>query len=142
LFRMVDRGDDTPLRFRNRAVKNEFYWDWREGPPVTALCQSFRSAGRAFTLRLNQFRTKTRILPRVVGRYPTQNICRFKSVIRALIGCGATYRIRLPLPTAETGGCSLAVRQQHYFPEHSAPLPASRALGAPPRSEAVARSEA
>ena len=31
---------------------------WREGPPVTVLCQSFRSAGRAFTLRLNQFRTK------------------------------------------------------------------------------------
>jgi hypothetical protein len=25
---------------------------------VTVLCQSFRSAGRAFTLRLNQFRTK------------------------------------------------------------------------------------
>src|ERR1035441_9637349 len=31
---------------------------WCEGPPVTVLCQSFRSAGRAFTLRLNQFRTK------------------------------------------------------------------------------------
>jgi hypothetical protein len=31
---------------------------WREGPPVTVLCQSFRSAGRAFTLRLRQFRTK------------------------------------------------------------------------------------
>jgi hypothetical protein len=31
---------------------------WREGPPVTVFCQSFRSAGRAFTLRLNQFRTK------------------------------------------------------------------------------------
>ena len=31
---------------------------WREGPPVTVLCQSFRSAGRAFTLRLNQIRTK------------------------------------------------------------------------------------
>ena len=31
---------------------------WREGPPVTVLCQSFRSAGRAFTLRLYQFRTK------------------------------------------------------------------------------------
>src|SRR5437660_1352953 len=25
---------------------------------MTVLCQSFRSAGRAFTLRLNQFRTK------------------------------------------------------------------------------------
>jgi hypothetical protein len=31
---------------------------WREGPPVTVLCQRFRSAGRALTLRLNQFRTK------------------------------------------------------------------------------------
>ena len=31
---------------------------WREGPPVTVLWQSFRSAGRAFTLRLNQLRTK------------------------------------------------------------------------------------
>jgi hypothetical protein len=31
---------------------------WCEGPPVTVLCQSFRSAGRAFTLRLSQFRTK------------------------------------------------------------------------------------
>jgi hypothetical protein len=31
---------------------------WREGPPVTVLCQSFRSAGRAFTLRLNQIQTK------------------------------------------------------------------------------------
>jgi hypothetical protein len=31
---------------------------WREGPPVTVLCQSFRSAGRAFTLRQRQFRTK------------------------------------------------------------------------------------
>ena len=31
---------------------------WREGPPVTVLCQSFRSAGRAFTLRQSQFRTK------------------------------------------------------------------------------------
>jgi hypothetical protein len=25
--------------------------NWREGPPVTGLCQSVRSAGRAFTLR-------------------------------------------------------------------------------------------
>jgi hypothetical protein len=31
---------------------------WCEGPPVTGLCQSFRSAGRAFTLRHNQSRTK------------------------------------------------------------------------------------
>jgi hypothetical protein len=43
---------------------------WREGPPVTVLSQSLRSAGRAFTLRLNQFRTKTRILLYVVGRQP------------------------------------------------------------------------
>jgi len=40
--------------------------------------------------------------------------------VRPFSGCGATYRIRLPLHTAETGSCSLAVRQQHYFPEHSA----------------------
>ena len=32
LFRTVDRGDDTPLRFRNRAVKNEFYWDSNRYP--------------------------------------------------------------------------------------------------------------
>src|SRR5262245_6885977 len=31
---------------------------WREGPAVTVLCQSFRSAGRAFTLRLNQLERK------------------------------------------------------------------------------------
>ena len=55
---------------------------WREGPPVTVLCQSFRSAGRAFTLRLNQFRTKTRILLYVVGRLPPQSIGRFKTTIR------------------------------------------------------------
>src|SRR5205807_8605176 len=55
---------------------------WREGPPVTVLCQSFRSAGRTFTLRLNQFRTKTRILLYVVGRLPPQSIGRFKTTIR------------------------------------------------------------
>ena len=43
---------------------------------------SFRSAGRVFTLRLNQFRTKTRILLCVVGRHPTQNIGRFKATNR------------------------------------------------------------
>jgi hypothetical protein len=52
---------------------------WREGPPATVLSQSFRSAGRAFTLRLNQFRTKTRILLYVVDRKPPQNIGRFKT---------------------------------------------------------------
>ena len=31
---------------------------WREGPPLTVPCEKFRSAGRAFTLRQNQFRTK------------------------------------------------------------------------------------
>jgi hypothetical protein len=31
---------------------------WREGRPVTVLCQVFDPAGRAFTLRLNQIRTK------------------------------------------------------------------------------------
>ena len=55
---------------------------WREGPPATVLSQSFRSAGRAFTLRLNQFRTKTRILLYVVDRKPPQNIGRFKTTIR------------------------------------------------------------
>jgi hypothetical protein len=34
---------------------------WREGSPVTVLCQRFRSAGRAFTLLQNQFRTRKRI---------------------------------------------------------------------------------
>ena len=51
---------------------------WREGPPVTVLCQSFRSAGRAFTLRLNQFRTKTRILLYVVGRSPLGTLAGLK----------------------------------------------------------------
>jgi hypothetical protein len=31
---------------------------WREGAPVTVLCQSFRSAGRAFTLPEKSLRTK------------------------------------------------------------------------------------
>ena len=44
---------------------------WREGPPVTGLCQSFRSAGRAFTLRQNQSRTKKRIQLSEVGREPS-----------------------------------------------------------------------
>ena len=57
---------------------------WREGPPATVLSQSFRSAGRAFTLRLNQFRTKTRILLYVVDRKPPQNIGRFKTTNRTL----------------------------------------------------------
>ena len=35
LFRRIDRGDDTPLRFRNRAVKNEFYWDSNRYPCQT-----------------------------------------------------------------------------------------------------------
>src|SRR6476620_7828257 len=34
-FRLVDRGDDRPLRFRNRAVKNEFYWDSNRYPCQT-----------------------------------------------------------------------------------------------------------
>ena len=59
---------------------------WREGPPATVLSQSFRSAGRAFTLRLNQFRTKTRILLYVVDRKPPQNIGRFKTTFRPVGG--------------------------------------------------------
>jgi hypothetical protein len=31
---------------------------WREGPPLTGSLPKFRSAGRAFTLRQSQFRTK------------------------------------------------------------------------------------
>ena len=53
---------------------------WREGPPVTVLCQSFRSAGRAFTLRLNQFRTKKKNTALRCRPQPlTQNIGRFKT---------------------------------------------------------------
>jgi hypothetical protein len=55
---------------------------WREGPPVTVLCQSFRSAGRAFTLRLNQFERKQEYCLVLFPATPTQNIGRFKSVIR------------------------------------------------------------
>ncbi len=52
---------------------------WREGPPVTVPCQSFRSAGRAFTLRLNQFRTKKEYCFPSGGRQPlTLNIGRYK----------------------------------------------------------------
>jgi hypothetical protein len=45
------------------VVFHLWQWDkenhgWREGPPVTGLFQSFRSAGRAFTLRHNQIQTK------------------------------------------------------------------------------------
>ena len=40
---------------------------WREGPPVTVLCQSLRSAGRAFTLRLNQISNEKRIQLCVAG---------------------------------------------------------------------------
>src|ERR1700676_80274 len=71
---------------------------WREGPPVTVLCQSFRSAGRAFTLRLSQFRTKKEYsFPPPVAR-PPQNIGRFKTTIRpepssiALAGIVVTWR--------------------------------------------------
>jgi hypothetical protein len=64
---------------------------WREGPPLTVLCQSLRSAGRAFTLRLNQFRTKQEYcfvllaatplrtlagLKRPSGRYPEKSTLR------------------------------------------------------------------
>ena len=31
---------------------------WREGPPVTVLCQGFDLLAGAFTLRQSQFRTK------------------------------------------------------------------------------------
>jgi hypothetical protein len=40
---------------------------WREGPPVTVLCQSVNQLGRAFTLRQSQFPTKKRILLCVGG---------------------------------------------------------------------------
>ncbi len=56
---------------------------WREGPPVTVLCQSFRSAGRAFTLRLNQFERKQEYCLVLFPATPTQNIGRFKSVIHS-----------------------------------------------------------
>ena len=75
---------------------------WREGPPVTVLCQSFRSAGRAFTLRLNQFRTKTRILLYVVGRQPSQNIGRFKTTIPQ--GAATSVWAGFIAPADEVGG--------------------------------------
>jgi len=52
---------DVVICFWQCDKKNQ---GWREGPPVTVLCQSLRSAGRAFTLRLNQFeRKKNTALP-------------------------------------------------------------------------------
>ena len=41
-----------------------------KAPPVTGLCQRFRSAGRAFTLRLNQFRTKKEYNFALAARQP------------------------------------------------------------------------
>ena len=70
-------ADDRVVPANRTSPRQEVQWDhpgvdvvfrlwqcdkenhgWREGPPVTVLCQSSRSAGRAFTLRLNQLRTK------------------------------------------------------------------------------------
>src|SRR6059036_149343 len=70
-------ADDRVVPANRTSPRQEVQWDhprldvvlrlwqcdkenhgWREGPPVTVLCQSFRSAGRAFTLRQSQFRTK------------------------------------------------------------------------------------
>ena len=70
-------ADDRVVPANRTSPRQEVQWDhpgvdvvfrlwqcdkenhgWREGPPVTVLCQRFRSAGRAFTLRLNQLQTK------------------------------------------------------------------------------------
>src|ERR1700683_1218202 len=56
---------------------------WREGPPVTVLCQVFDLLAGPSPSRLNQFRTKTRILLYVVGRQPHPNIGQFKTTIRS-----------------------------------------------------------
>ena len=78
---------------------------------MTVLCQSFRSAGRAFTLRLNQFRTKKRIQLCVPGRQPlTQNIGRFKTTREDLL--------------LRTGG-----RVLHHLKPKCRPLPATAMLG-------------
>ncbi len=66
---------------------------WREGPPVTVLCQSFRSAGRAFTLRLNQFERKQEYCLVLFPATPTQNIGRFKSVIQPESGKRCTFHV-------------------------------------------------
>ena len=57
---------------------------WREGPPVTVLCQSFRSAGRAFTLRLNQFERKKNTALRSWPPPLTLNFGRFKTTKRLI----------------------------------------------------------
>src|ERR1035438_10853356 len=47
---------------------------WCEGPPVTVLCQSFRSAGRAFTLPAKSVSNEKRIPLCATGSEPlTQN---------------------------------------------------------------------
>jgi hypothetical protein len=82
---------------------------------VTVLCQSFRSAGRAFTLRLNQFRTKKRIQLCGGGREPlTQNIGRFKTTRQDLFSgcyfepvseCPTTLELIVPLNRAAGATC-------------------------------------
>jgi hypothetical protein len=57
---------------------------WREGPPVTVLCQSFRSDDRAFTLRLNQFRPKKEYNFTFAARQPlNSNIGRLSPTTRS-----------------------------------------------------------
>src|SRR5258708_17324841 len=65
---MGSPGVDVVLRLWQCDKENH---GWREGPPVTVLCQSFRSAGRAFTLRLNQVRTKKEYSFCIAGRQPS-----------------------------------------------------------------------
>ena len=56
---------------------------WCEGPPLTVLCQSFRSAGRAFTLPAKSVSNEKRITLCAAGGEPlTQNIGRFKTTNR------------------------------------------------------------
>ena len=77
---------------------------WREGPPVTVLCQSFRSAGWAFTLRQRQFQRKKNTPLRCWLRALTQHIGRFKTTIRpsgsvdaTALGTGNTVRCEAQL---------------------------------------------
>jgi hypothetical protein len=67
---------------------------WREGPPVTVLCQSFRSAGRAFTLRLNQFRTKKEYSFTVPpASLSPQTLAGYRRLFRRSFGKGALRTI-------------------------------------------------
>jgi hypothetical protein len=69
--------DDVVFRLWQCDKENH---GWREGPPLTVPCQSFNLLAGPSPSRLNQLRTKKRILICAAGRARlNQNIGRFKT---------------------------------------------------------------